>query len=680
MTEKLKRTHTCGELRSGNVGNIVILTGWVQKRRDHGGLIFIDLRDRDGITQVVVNPTPPLPPLRPPLSPPSEGGEEGEVKGGERGGLHKKAHEIRSEYVLAVKGKVAARPEGTTNPKLLTGEIEVNADDLEILNESKPLPFSIEEGEEVSEMLRLKYRYLDLRRLSLKNNIILRHKVTKVVRDFLDSKDFLEIETPFLTKSTPEGARDYLVPSRLNPGKFYALPQSPQLFKQILMVAGYEKYFQVVRCFRDEDLRADRQPEFTQIDMEMSFIDREDLFPLIEEMLYEIFKKSIGVEIERPFPILSYHEVMNRFGSDKPDTRFELELKDITSSASESSFKVFTDAIKNGGTVRGINAKGCADFSRKDLDDLTAEVGIFGAKGLAWLKVTPDGVQSPIAKFFYPPASPLTTSPSPPSKGGDKGEVKGGGEGGGILDEIIKIMEGVSGDLLLFVADKPKIVFDSLAHLRLKLAERLKLIPSPLEGEGHPKTPSPSRGEGHPKTPSPLVGEGRGEGGGKNKFNFLWVTDFPLLDWDDEEKRWVAMHHPFTSPVDEDIALFKTAPKKMRAKAYDLVLNGSEIGGGSIRIHKGEIQKQMFDTLGLTDEEAKAKFGFLLEALEYGTPPHGGIAFGLDRLMAIITGSKSIRDVIAFPKTQKAVCLMTDAPSDVEKRQLKELSIRLDTP
>jgi len=381
------------------------------------------------------------------------------------------------------------------------------------------------------------------------------------------------------------------------------------------MVAGYERYFQVVRCFRDEDLRADRQPEFTQIDLEMSFIDREDLLPLMEEMMYGIFKSAISVEIPRPFPVLSYREAMDRFGSDKPDTRFGLELKDISLPASKSDFKVFADAVKNGGEARGINAKGCADFSRKDLDDLTQEASVFGAKGLAWIKITPEGAQSPIAKFF-------------------KKEI---------LDEIVDTMDGKPGDLLLFVADKPKIVFDSLSHLRLKLGERLKLID-------------------------------------ENKFNFLWVTDFPLLDWDAEEKRWVAMHHPFTSPVDEDIPLFKTGPGKMRAKAYDLVLNGSEVGGGSIRIHRGEIQRQMFDALGLSDEEAKAKFGFLLEALEYGTPPHGGIALGLDRLMATLTKSKSIRDVIAFPKTQKAVCLMTDAPSDVEKRQLKELSIKLDAP
>ncbi len=590
MSEKLKRTHNCGELSGSNGGEAVVLAGWVHSRRDHGGLIFIDLRDREGITQVVVNP------------------EIDKI-------AHKKAHEIRSEYVLAVKGKVVKRPEGTINKKIGTGEIEVVAEDMEILNESKPLPFLIEEGEEVSEMLRLKYRYLDLRRPSLKDNIVLRHRVVKKVRDFLDGKGFLEIETPFLTKSTPEGARDYLVPSRLNPGKFYALPQSPQLFKQILMVAGYERYFQVVRCFRDEDLRADRQPEFTQIDLEMSFIDREDLLPLMEEMMYGIFKSAISVEIPRPFPVLSYREAMDRFGSDKPDTRFGLELKDISLPASKSDFKVFADAVKNGGEARGINAKGCADFSRKDLDDLTQEASVFGAKGLAWIKITPEGAQSPIAKFF-------------------KKEI---------LDEIVDTMDGKPGDLLLFVADKPKIVFDSLSHLRLKLGERLKLID-------------------------------------ENKFNFLWVTDFPLLDWDAEEKRWVAMHHPFTSPVDEDIPLFKTGPGKMRAKAYDLVLNGSEVGGGSIRIHRGEIQRQMFDALGLSDEEAKAKFGFLLEALEYGTPPHGGIALGLDRLMATLTKSKSIRDVIAFPKTQKAVCLMTDAPSDVEKRQLKELSIKLDAP
>ena len=583
----MDRTHSCGALRKGDRGKEVVLKGWVQRRRDHGGVIFIDIRDREGITQVVFNPG---------LNPDA----------------HSKAKELRSEYVMAVKGTVSERPEGTVNKNLGTGEIEVLANELDILNEAKTPPFPIEDNVNIAEEVRLKYRYLDLRRPSLQSKLILRHNVMKTVRDYMCDEGFLEIETPVLTKSTPEGARDYLVPSRVNIGKFYALPQSPQLFKQILMVAGYEKYFQIVRCFRDEDLRADRQPEFTQIDIEMSFIDREDIYSTMEGLFFEIWKKIKGIEIKTPFPRLSYKDSMERFGNDKPDTRFGLELHDVGNILGESEFKVFSDAIKSGGMIKGINAEGCANFSRKEIDDLTDFVKIYNAKGLISFKVTDKEVSSSVAKFLKP----------------------------GQLEKLKEAMGGKPGDLLLVVADKQKVVYDSLSNLRIKLGEKLNLID-------------------------------------KNKFNFLWVTDFPLLEYSPEEKRYMAMHHPFTSPRVEDIPLFDTDPSKILARAYDLVLNGSEIGGGSIRIHKRDVQNKMFKILGLTEEDAQAKFGFLLEALEFGTPPHGGIAFGLDRIVMILTGAESIREVIAFPKTQKAICLMTDAPSAVDKAQLDELGIKL---
>ncbi len=582
-----KRTHYCGKLTSADIGSEVCLMGWVQRRRDHGGLIFIDLRDREGIAQLALDPD-------------------------RDSTAHAKADKVRNEYVVAVKGVVSPRPEGTVNPNMATGEIEIEVSELKVLNTSKTPPFMLDEHVDVAENIRLKHRYLDLRRPILQRNMILRHRVTRTVRNYLDEQGFLEIETPVLTKSTPEGARDYLVPSRVNSGNFFALPQSPQLFKQLLMISGYDRYCQIVKCFRDEDLRADRQPEFTQIDCEMSFVDSDDVMSVMENMIARVFKESIGVEVDTPMARMTYAEAMDRFGVDNPDLRFDLELVNLSDIAAGCGFKVFKDAVANGGLVKGINAKECARFSRKDLDNLTDFVKIYGAKGLAWVKITADGWQSPIAKFFTP----------------------------GELEQINQAMDAEVGDLLMFVADSATITNEALGRLRGHLGDILGFTD-------------------------------------KNTFKFVWITDFPLLEWDEEAKRHTAVHHPFTAPRDEDIPLLDSDPGKVRAKAYDLVLNGSEIGGGSIRIHDQSVQSKMFSMLGIGTEEAREKFGFLLDALEYGAPPHGGLAFGLDRLVMILTGSDSIRDVIAFPKTQKATCLLSGAPGKVAEKQLQELSIRL---
>lgn len=582
-----KRSHHCGVLGKDMAGQHVILCGWVSKRRDHGGLIFIDLRDRSGIVQIVVDPDT-------------------------AGSSFKTAEDIRNEYVIKVSGTVRMRDEATVNANIATGMIEVMAEEIEVLNSAKTPPFYIQDNIDTDENLRLKYRYLDLRRPEMQRNLILRHKVTKLMRDYLDSRDFLEIETPMLTKSTPEGARDYLVPSRVNPGKFYALPQSPQIFKQLLMVAGMERYFQIARCFRDEDLRADRQPEFTQLDMEMSFMEVDEILELMEGLIAYIFEGALGKKIQVPFQRLTWDEAMDRYGSDKPDLRFGMELINMVEAVKDSDFKVFNTIIENGGIVKAINVKGYAAIPRRELDGLVDFVGIYGAKGLAWMQIQEDGsVKSPIAKFFS--------------------EAH--------LANILKTAAAEPGDLLLFIADKPAVVAQALGALRIEMAKRRNLIDH-------------------------------------DALAFTWVVDFPMFEYDEEEKRYVAMHHPFTAPRDEDLPLLQTDPGKVYAKAYDMVLNGTEIGGGSIRIHRRDVQKQVFSAIGLTDEQAAEKFGFMMNAFEYGAPPHGGLAFGLDRLIMIMAQRDSIRDVIAFPKTQSAACLMTQAPNDVDEKQLRELHIK----
>lgn len=584
-----KRTALCAEFTTDDIDREVTLMGWADTRRDLGGLVFVDLRDRSGIMQVVFD----------------ESMFEGDFD---------QVSSIRSEFVLAVKGKIVKRSEDTVNPKLPTGLIEVKVRELKILSKAETPPFEIEDGSKVREELRLKYRYLDLRRPEMQKNLILRNKIANSARAYLTENGFLDIETPMLQKSTPEGARDYLVPSRIHPGCFYALPQSPQLFKQILMISGYDRYFQITKCFRDEDLRADRQPEFTQIDTEMSFVDADDVMAVHEGLLQRVFKDVLDINIELPLKRLSYQEALDRFGSDKPDTRFGLELKDVSDIVAGSEFKVFSSVVKNGGSVRAINAKGCANIlARREIDALVEFVKIYGAKGMAWISIREDGLNSPITKFMTQEE----------------------------IDGIMERLDGKVGDILFFVGDKNSVVYDSLGALRLKLAEKLNLIED-------------------------------------NTWDLLWVTEFPLFEYSEEEKRYVAKHHPFTSPMDEDIDKVTSDPEHARAKAYDIVLNGNEIGGGSIRIHSTELQEKMFEALGFSKEDAWERFGFLLEALKYGTPPHGGLAYGLDRLAMLMAGVESIRDVIAFPKVQNASDLMSKAPDTVDRKQLRELHIKVD--
>ncbi len=583
----LKRTHRCTELTADDVGKKVTVMGWVQKRRNLGSLIFVDLRDRTGLLQIVFSDLTDK-------------------------AVFEKAESIRSEYVLAVVGEVARRAPEAVNPSMKTGEIEIIASELRILSKSETPPIHIEEDSGVNEATRLKYRYLDLRRPDMQAALMLRHRVAKIARDYFDNNGFLEIETPMLIKSSPEGARDYLVPSRVHPGKFYALPQSPQLFKQLLMVSGFDRYIQIVKCFRDEDLRADRQPEFTQIDLEMSFVDVDDVITINEGFIKKAFKEALGVELETPFLRMPYKEAMERFGSDKPDMRFGMELVNVSDLVAGCGFKVFADAVANGGSVRAINAKGCGKFSRKEIDSLVEFVKTYRAKGMAWIIVDENEVRSSISKFFSE-------------------------------DEMKALLERTGaepGDLICFVADRNEVVFDSLGQLRVEIARRLDILDN-------------------------------------KEFKFVWVTEFPLLEYDEEEKRWVAKHHPFTSPMDEDMEYLESDPGRVRAKAYDIVLNGTELGGGSIRIHMQDLQSRMFKLLGFTEEEAWAKFGYLLEAFRYGVPPHGGMAYGLDRMIMLMAGRSSIRDVIAFPKVQNASDLMTNAPDVVDQKQLDELHLKV---
>jgi len=583
------KTHNLGELRKENIGEEVVLSGWVDTRRDHGGVIFIDLRDREGFTQIVFNP-------------------EYNAK------AHELAHKLRNEFVIKVKGEVKERIGENVNKNIKTGDIEIFIKELEILNKSAVLPFEISDDLVSNENIRLKYRYLDLRRPKMFNNLLKRNKMLKTMRDYLDTEGFLDIDTPILTKSTPEGARDFLVPSRLSEGEFYALPQSPQLFKQILMIGGVERYYQVAKCFRDEDLRADRQPEFTQLDIEMSFITENELMDTIENLAKKVTKAVIDVDIDYKFEKMPYAVAMEKYGSDKPDTRFGVELVDLTDIARESDFKVFKTVAENNGLVKGINAKGGANvLSRKVIDDLTKFIGIYGAKGLAWIKINEDGTYSSVITKFFSEEQ---------------------------VENMVKRMDGEPGDVLFFVADKPKVVYDALGNLRLQVGKLMNLID-------------------------------------ENEYKFLWVVDFPLLEWSEEDKRYKAQHHPFTAIKKEDFELIATTPEKARTVSYDLVLNGSEIGGGSLRIHEEEVQAKVFEILGLSNEEAREKFGFFLDAFKYGAPPHGGIAFGVDRFLMMLLKEDSIREVIPFPKTQKGQCLMTEAPSGVDIKQLKELSIQV---